>query len=312
MSKYYYYILGLIFLASCSADPELAPIISIDNAQIGAFPRTVNLMSGEYDLMNLSSSAYLHDIDFRSEDAGANVASYRVFVSFVDNNPDNGDDSSPESLVQDFGQSDFSDGPDGNKALTLNFPFSEMAALTGVPLDNVAPGDRFAFRTELELSDGRLFTAANTESTIFGPAFRAFFDFNVNATCPLPDDMFVGAYAVSFVQGPGNPWGTGLREANVTLALVPGSSTLRAVNDAVVIDAFGGFPLPLQIDFVCDVVQWLDANPGVGCGAAGIFYNAGEAQPVDIGDDSVITLEYSEDGGDCGYSNVDIVQLTKI
>ena len=310
MKKLSFYILGLIMIASCSADPELAPIISIDNAQIGAFPRTLNLISGEYDLMNLAGSAYIHDIDFRSETDGANVASYRVFVTFVDNDPSNGDDSSDEILVQNFTQADFVDGEE-NRALQLNLPFTEMAALTGVPIDNVSPGDRFEFRTELELDDARVFTGANTESTIFGPAFRAFFDFNVNATCPLPDDLFVGSYAVSHLQGPGNPWGTGVRESDVTLALVPGSTTVRDIQNVTVIDAFGGFPLAAQVEFVCTTATWLDANPGVGCGAAGIFYLSGGPSDQDIADDSSITLVINEEGGDCGYSNTDIILLTR-
>jgi hypothetical protein len=312
MRKYYFYILGLIFLASCSADPELAPIITIDNAEIGAFPRTVNLTSGEYDLNNLSTSSYMHDIDFRSEDGGQNVSSYRVFVAFDDNNPDNGDDSSAEQLVQDFGQSDFGDSGNGTRSLTLDFPFSEMASITGVPLENVSPGDRFQFRTELELTDGRVFTAENTESTIFGPAFRAFFDWNVNATCPLDDNLFVGTYAISHIQGPGNPWATGVREANVELALVPGSSTLRAINGLVVIDAFGGFDMAVQLDFVCDIVVWNDSGPGVGCGPPNIAYNGGTPQPIDITNDAEIIVEIEEEGGGCGYSNVDIIRLTKI
>jgi len=312
MNKNYLYILGFILIASCSSDPELAPIISVDNAQIGAFPRTVNLVTSEYDLMDLTGSSYVHDIDFRSEDDGQNVDAYNVYVTFDDNNADNGDDSSAEVLLQSFGQGDFSDGPDGNKALTLDFPFTEVAAATGVALDAVSPGDKFDFRTEVILSDGRKFESRNTESTIFGPAFRAFFDWSVFATCPLPDNLFVGTYAISHLDGPNNPWATGIREANVTLALVPGSTTVRSVNGVVVIDEFGGFEMPAQIEFICDVVQWLDTTPGVQCAPPVISYNNGGTSPQDITDDSVITLIINEDGGGCGYSNTDVIQLTKV
>ena len=307
------YIAILATLFSCGSDPDLAPIITIDNAEIGAFPRTLNLVSGEYDLMNLSTSTYVHDLDFRSEDGGSNVAEYRLFLTFEDNNPGNGDDSSEEVLFRTFTQADFVDSPEGdsNTAITLSFPFTESAAATGVPIDNVEPNDRFSFRAELELDDGRVFTGNNTESTIFGPAFRAFFDFNVNATCPISDDLFVGEYSIEFLQGPGNPWATGLRVENVTLALVPGSTTLRQFGGNV-IDAFGGFPVTVQMDFVCNTVQWLPTGPGVGCGPPNIEYQSGAPQPQDITDDSVIILEYQEEGGGCGYSNTDIVMLTRL
>jgi hypothetical protein len=309
--KNIFYLAIAALLFSCGSDPDLAPIITIDNAEIGAFPRTLNLVSGEYDLMNLSSSTYVHDLDFRSENGGENVAEYRLFIMFEDNNPGNGDDTSDEVLFRTFTQSDFGTNDEGNKSVTLSFPFTESAAATSVALDNVEPNDRFRFRAELELDDGRVFTGTNTESTIFGPAFRAFFDFNVNATCPLPDDLFVGDYEISFLEGPGNPWSTGLRAEVVTLGLVPGSTTLRQFSGNV-IDAFGGFPITVQMDFVCSTVQWLTAGPGIGCGAPNIEYQAGAAQPQDITDDGVIILEYNEEGGGCGYSNTDRVMLTKI
>ena len=269
------------------------------------------MIAGEYDLNDLQGSSYIHEIDFRTEDAGANVAAYNVFVTFDHNNPDNGDNSTAEVLFREFGQSDFTDNTEGNRALTLDIPFTEAAAATGVSLDAVAPGDRFQFRTELTLDDGRVFSSSNTESTIFGPAFRAFFDWNVNATCPLPDDLFVGTYAISHIQGPGNPWATGIREANVTLDLVPGSTTRRAINGLVVIDAFGGFDTPATAEFVCDVVFWIDTTPGVQCAPPVISYNGGEPQPFSFTDDSTITFVVEEDGGGCGYSNTDIVLFTR-
>lgn len=313
MKKYLFYLIAVVLIGACSADPELGPIITIDTAEIGAFPRTQNLIASEYDLMNLSTSSYVHEIDFRSENGGDNVSNFRVFVSFDDNDPSNGDDSSGEVLVGDFGPADFggSDASDSNNSLTLDFPFTAMTAATGVDAANVSPGDRFQFRSELELEDGRVFTSENTESTIFGPAFRAFFDFNVNATCPLPDDMFVGTYNISHIQGPGNPWATGVREAPVELALVPGSSTVRNINGLVVIDAFGGFDMAASIEFVCDVARWQDTGPGVGCGAPAIMYLFGGDSPQDITDDSTIVLAIDEQGGGCGYSNLDIIQLTR-
>ncbi len=313
MKKYLFYLVALWFLGACSADPELGPIITIDTAEIGAFPRTLNLIAGEYDLMNLNSSSYIHEIDFRSENGGDNVSNYRVFVSYDDNDATNGDNSSGEVLVGDFSQADFGVSPseDSNQALTLDFPFATVAAATGTDPATISPGDRFQFRAELELEDGRVFTGANTEATIFGPAFRAFFDWNVNATCPLPDDMFVGSYQISHLQGPGNPWGTGVRESVVELALVPGSTTVRAINNVFVIDAFGGFPLPASVEFVCTIARWQDANPSVGCGGVGIMYFNGGDDPIDISDDSEITLTIAEEGGGCGYSNVDVILLTK-
>ena len=57
-------VLALVF--SCGRDEDLGPIITVDNAEIGAFPRLVNLITGEYDLANISTSAYSHEVEFQS------------------------------------------------------------------------------------------------------------------------------------------------------------------------------------------------------------------------------------------------------
>jgi len=41
-----------------------------------------------------------------------------------------------------------------------------------------------------------------------------------------------------------------------------------------------------------------------------MYLNGGD-DPIDISDDSAITLTIAEEGGGCGYSNVDIIQLTR-
>lgn len=311
MKKISLYIMVLFLIGACTSDPDLGPLITVDNAEIGAFPRTLNLVSGEYDLMDLQNSSYVHDLDFRSEDGGNNIAQYNIFVMYNDNDPSNGDNSSERIIFKEYTQSDFGTSDDGNKSITLNFPFTEVAAATGVDLDNVSPGDNFSFTSEVILSDGRTFAQGNTDSTINGPAFKAFFNWTVNATCPLPNDLFVGTYAISHTDGPNNPWATGVREANVELALVAGSTTVRDIVGLVVIDAFGGFDMGAQVEFVCSTATWLDSAPGVGCGAAPILYNSGGASPQDITDDSSITLIINEEGGDCGYSNTDVIVLTK-
>jgi len=309
MKNKFYLFVGLILLAGCSADPALGPIITEKTAEVGAFPRTVELRASEFDLADVANSVYDHDIDFRSIDGGANVANYIVYVAFDDNDPSNGDLSTTPVQYQNYTQADFGDSGTGTKSLTLTYAFTDVASATGVAIADISPGDRFRFTTELILDDGRVFTAANTESTIFGPAFRAFFDWDVNATCPLPDNLFVGTYILSYDDGPNNPWGDSFDPGPCTLALIPGSTTVRSING--LIGAFAFDVEGAQVQFVCDVAQWIDGNLTAGCGGV-IEYNLGAAQPQDITDDSVIILEVNEDGGGCGYTNTDVIRLTKM
>ena len=315
MKNKFYLFVGLILLAGCSADPALGPIITVETAEVGAFPRTVELKVGEYDLMDLSGSSYLHDIDFRSIDGGNNVANYIINVSFDDNNSSNGDDSTTPIEFKNFTQSDFGDSGNGTKSLTLDFPFLEVVAAVGVASADVLPGDRFQFTAELILDDGRVFTSANTESTIFGPAFRAFFDWNVNATCPLDNALFVGAYDMAFVGPDGSAWpgaGGGRSVAEtVTLSLVPGATTLRTFTLGV-LPRFGPFGTTITLEWVCDVVGLQsNFNVGVGCGSPAIFIKQGTQVAANIMDDSVININWVEDGGGCGYSFAETAVLTK-
>lgn len=304
-------LLGMVVMFSCGKDENLGPIITVDSAEIGAFPRLVSLISGEFDLANPGASNYSHEVEFQSQDAGLNVQTYEIFYRYVDNDPSNGDNSTAEALYDSYDAGQFGDSALGLKNITVNYPFEEAASKAGIDITTISPGDLFRFRSVVTLSDGRIFSQDNTESTILSDAFRAYFNWDVNATCPLSNDIFVGDYNIEFIEGPGNPWATGLRAEVVTLELVPGSSTKRAFA-CTVIDAFGGFPMTATMDFVCDVVVWLPAGPGVGCAPPNIAYNSGEPQPQDITDDSVIILEYFEDGGGCGYTNTDKFMLTKI
>jgi len=312
MRKIFGYISITALLFACSADPELGPIITIDSAEIGAFPRLLELTSGEYDLANLSTSAYVHELDFRSENGGRNVTEYRIFVSHTDNDDSNGDQSVSEELYRSFTQSDFVENSStGNLGLTLNFPFTEIASDLGIDINDVSPGDFFSFRSEVTLDDGRVFAQSNTNPTINGPAFGALFDWRVNATCPLPDDLFVGDYALTYDNVAGG-FDESLVEETVTLGLVPGSTTQRVFN-ATLLDAFGGFPVTPAIEFVCDVVNLLPEDSGVSCGGPNIFLNpAAVALSADITDDSVILVDYIEDGGACGYSATRTMRLTKL
>ena len=311
LKTYSLFFLAMAMLFSCGKDPELGPIITVDTAEIGAFPRLVSLISGEFDLANPSSSSYSHEVEFQSEDAGLNVQTYEVLFRFVDNDPSNGDMSTEEALYESYDASQFGDSALGLKNITVSYPFEEAATKAGIDITAISPGDVFRYSSKITLSDGRVFSSANTESTIISDAFRAYFDWNVNATCPLPDNLFVGEYSISFLEGPGNPWATGLRAENVTLQLVPGSTTKRQF-DAVVIDAFGGFPITATIDFVCTTVSWLTVGPGVGCAPPNILYETASALPQDITNDATITFEYFENGGGCAYENTDRVMLTKI
>ena len=308
-----------LVVAGC-ADDELSPIVTQDNLLFGAFPRLVELRAGEYDLNDLENSSYNMEVDFVDNANGEDVAEYRLFVEFDDNTtggsrPDYS--STDEILVRTYTPQDFRAGPNGNLGVDVMIPFSEVADLAGVPLDSVFAGDRFQFRAELEKTDGRVFGSTNSTPAVTN-AFGGIFDFNVNATCPLPDDRYSGEYTISYgyvydefqlfgapVQALGNP----PLSRTVTLALVPGSTTRRSFDIGAY--AAPGYPFTggtITLEFACDQVTSTAIDSGAGCGDGTIAATQKGAAPFDFGDDQTFTIEFIDFGetdGGCGVAGMD-------
>ncbi|MCP9236058.1 hypothetical protein [Lewinella sp. JB7] len=305
-------------VAGC-ADEEKTPIVTQDTLLFGAFPRLVELRTGEFDLANLQGSSYEMEVDFVDNAGGEDVSEYRVYVAFDDNTLGGGrtDFSSDSKLFRTYTPSDFTAGPNGNLGVTVTIPFTEAANFTGVPLDSVRSGDRFQIVTEVVKEDGRVFGSVNSTSAVTS-AFGGIFDFNINATCPLPDDMFVGDYTLTYgyvydefalfgapVQALGNePF-----SRTVTLELVPGSTTRRSFDiGTYVVPGYNFAAGTVTVDFACDVVTSTAIDSGAGCGSGTIAATQKGTAPFTLTDDGTFTIEYTDFGdtdGGCGVAGKD-------
>lgn len=310
--------LAALVVAGC-ADPEKTPIVTQETLLFGAFPRLVELRAGEFDLANLSTSAYEMEVDFVDNAGGEDVAQYNVYVAFDDNSTDGGrqDYSTESKLFRTYEPSDFRAGPNGNLGLDVNIPFTEVASFVGVPIDSVLSGDRFQVKTEVVKEDGRVFGSENSTSAITS-AFGGIFDFNINATCPLPDALFSGEYTITYgyvydefalfgapVQALGNqPF-----SRTVTLSPVAGSTTRRTFDVGVYVAPGYNFDGgTVTLDFACDVVRSTAIDSGAGCGSGSIAATQKGRAPFDLTDDSSFTIEYTDFGatdGGCGVPGMD-------
>ena len=309
-------VVACVALTGCK-DEDLSPVITQDNLLFGAFPFLEELRSGEFDLANLSTSVYEMDVTFVDNAGGADVAQYNIYVAFDDNNPGNGDLSTESTLFRSFGPSDFMVmGSKQNLGLTVRIPFSEVAAFVGAGADGaVISGDRFQFRTEVVKEDGRVFSSDNSTPAVTN-AFGGIWDFNVNATCPLSEDQFVGTYAVEYgyvydafplfgamVQ----PFGPEIGRT-VTLSTVSGSTTRRSFNYGVyLVPGYNFGTDDITLEFACDVVTSSAIDSGAGCGGGSIRAVQVNTASFDLSDDSTWTIEYEgfgpNDGG-CGVAEV--------
>jgi len=292
----------MAFFYGCSSEEDFSPIITFDKAGKGGYPRLVQLNVGELDLNNLSSAAYSYEVEFVTIDKGENVTEYRIDVEFIDNNPDNGDDSNELTGYRTFTQSDFSTNADGFRGIAVEIPLADVAGAVGVNTDNLAGNDIFSFTTVVTLSDGQVFTSENSTAAVNGSAFQGYFDFPAKVTCPLPG-TFLGDYELTYKEEPTGAFGAifGDNPGTVSLVEVPGSTTRRQIALGYLADSFGPFDVTLDIDFVCENIFASYIDTGVGCGGS-IGIAPGEATPFDFGDDTTFEInliEYDNDGG-CG------------
>lgn len=304
----------LIVMTGCK-DDELAPVIIFSELEIGAFPFLNELKTAEFDLADLAGSAYEMDVYFVDGEAGAKVAQYNIFVSFDDNNPDNGTIPSTEMLYRSLTPSDFAPlGDKGNLGTTVRIPFSDVAAFVGAGAEGaVISGDRFQFRTEIVTTTGTTFNSVNSTPAVTN-AFGGIWNFNVNATCPLSDDDFTGAYVCSYGEvyddfplfgAAVQPFGPAPLALPVTLSTVSGSSTRRVFNyGPYLLPGYGFSTGDITLEFACDIMTSNNIDSGAGCGSGSIQAAQVGVSTFDLNDDSTWMIEYSDfdpDGG-CGVS----------
>ncbi len=299
-NKFLMLMVVVLGFTACS-DDSLTPVLTFDKATIGAYPRLVELTTGEYDLDNIASSALVYEIDFVDEDNGNLVTEYIIEGQFIDNTP--GNDVSRESKVyQTFTPSDFSASENGNQGIVVTIPLTEALSFWDLTEDDVNAGDQFSFSTSVVHQDGTTYSASNSSQTVRGSAFQGYFTYNGKLTCPLADEDFSGAYSLSYIGDASAGFGIPFPEGTVTINPIAGSSTRRSFNLPWA-PGLGGFDVAdFTFDFVCEVVVVEDFNTGLACGGGSITIVQGEPSAFDLSNDNEITLniiEYQDDGG-CG------------
>lgn len=316
-------ILGVVgmLLTSCK-DEALAPIITFDQAGKGAYVKLLSETPRELDLANLSTAAYSYSAEFVDIDQGNLVADYTINATFVDNSPSNGDNSGGPIAVKTVSSSSFTSSDRGFKAVDVSITLAELLSTFGLQADDLKANDQFRMTGAITLTDGQVFTAANSSAAVNGSAFGGHFNYTLTATCPLPDNIFVGNYTLNYVDAAfpfGAPtFGGGGDGRTVTLRTVPGSTTQRAFSYTYLeAGGFGNGDVDFRMAFICDAVEGSGtADAGLNCGGDGISLSPGTVNlPVDITDDAVIDIQFTEFGpsdGGCGVAPIQqIIQLTK-
>ncbi|MEM9983665.1 MAG: hypothetical protein AAF804_01090 [Bacteroidota bacterium] len=315
-------LLSIALFYGCTEE-DFSPIITFDKAGKGAYPRLVSISAGEFDLNDLDKPI-TYTIELVSIDQGANVSEYRVDLSFVDVNLDNGDMSTdgPATYLTAT-QSEFTTNEDGFKQVEVTLDVETMASVLGIDPENILPNDYIEFESFITLDDGSVFSADNSTPTVNNSGgFSALFSRRFNLTCPLPDDRFVGDYQMTYVDGaePDGAFGPVFGEDPpvVTLSLVDGSTTQRSFA-AVYLPGLnlGNGPADITINLLCDIVlSESDMGLGLGCGGTIAMGPGEETTEFDFNDDAELTINLIEatNNGGCGSLNPEpfTIKLTKL
>ncbi len=319
MKRYHllYFVVVLFLFTSCE-DEDLKPILTFEDAGKGAFVRLVSLNRDlVIDPTKISESGIDMDVDFVDPQGGQTITDYNIFISFVDNTPDNGDATAEEALIRSFGTSDFSTSEMGNPGLNVNIPAADMLSTLGLAESDLSATDRFTIRSEIIDQEGRVFSAANSAPPIanFMDAFNGAFRYNLNVACPVADDFYAGTYQMEYVTEP-NTGGFGpiFGDPAPTVELEAAGSTVRSFS-VIYIPGAGGFEQTFTIDLLCDLTQVRPLDSGLACSTGSITLSPGtDFGSMSLSDDSemTITLINNVTDGGCGlapYENV--IRLVK-
>jgi hypothetical protein len=141
-----------------------------------------------FNVNDLANSRYALDLSAYDFEDGTLIASYDIYVSFVDASEDSVYDEVSLRKVTEF-PSRIEISPD------------EIADAIGLPngRDDFGAGDFFDFRMEVIMKDGRVFTAENTtDDIVLEERARGTFALQTFVGCPTFNrDDLIGAYTVT-------------------------------------------------------------------------------------------------------------------
>ncbi|MBZ9651509.1 hypothetical protein [Psychroflexus montanilacus] len=230
-----------------------------------------------------------------------------VFMSFRDNNPEDGDESRDEALFTTINPGDFDNSGEYPK---LNLQFTEVDVNNFFDLteEDYTGGDRFNVRLELVMNDGRVFTSTNANNVVTGgPFFRSPFQYNINVTCFIPEDYFVGEYTVEQISEQQNPFfgGNGPAfDSEPQTVNIERSGAQRIFTYNYFPESFAS-EITITLDLICGEIFVQGTGSGLACaaGAPAIGQSSPEVPSTfDLENDQEILLDLLdfEPDGDCG------------
>jgi hypothetical protein len=321
--KYITTVVLLVSLAGCSVNEENFPV-PLDEVlnNNGAYLRILSVESAGFDILDLENAAYVFEGEVFDKQEGDLLESVEFFVSYT--STDGATIAETSEPVKTYTAADFTRGGQNNlPQTTINISIEDVLTPLGLTRDDLQIGDTFRIRWDLNLTDGRTFSASDASTVITGGAFFSSpYLANVGVVAAIPQDQFVGTY--QFTQQNPSSLGPVFGVANVYSAMqfeaeitVDPNNTLngRTFQEAY-LAAFGAaahgnsIEVSLANDTADNSVTLAGFfGSGLSCGGPelGLGPESEQISQFDLADDSEFLMVIQENPlGGCGGTPTDV------
>lgn len=206
MIKKYFLFLFSILLLACNEDEKAVDIVFSD-AQVGGVLRTQSIDNLTFNTTQ-PELPVAFTLEYQDGQTTSLLSDVEIFISFVDNTLENGDNSKSAEPYTILTNQDFTEGVNGLPVTDILINTQELLDLLNLNIPQISCTDKFVIDLQLNLTDGRSFSNSNTNGPIigFGSALNSPFTYDVIVVEDIDDDLFTGSYSyTSIVDGFNGP-----------------------------------------------------------------------------------------------------------
>lgn len=215
----------LLLLVSCGESDNVVDQIT-DEVTRGAVLRQIEVFSNSFALNTADNT--LNDgenfsvlLEYQDNENGDLLQQVDVFLGYIDNTDDNGDNNVSEVFVESIDASEFSQGDRGLPQTTYTITAQEAQSQLGLANAQLGTGgDQFTVRFEILLTDGRSFSNDDNSGTITGSYFNSPFLNRVTVVC-APSRPTAGDWVFEMTDA----WGDGWNGGSLDVSLDGGAPT---------------------------------------------------------------------------------------
>lgn len=203
-------VLLAVTLFSCTEGDNIVDSV-LDGVTTGGALRTIRVGSSSIPLGD-PTGKFQVTLEVQDPMNGADTDKIDVYVSFKDNSTANGSNPRTEVLLKSIPSTSFVAGTRELPFADVTVTIAELQTRLGLTIAQYTGADQFVIRLAQVLKDGRVFTRANSNTTVVGGAyFSSPYQYNANVVCPITESLAgVHTYVTNNMKagGAGTPCGS--------------------------------------------------------------------------------------------------------